>query len=386
MTRVDLAILGGGCAGLSLVHSLIDKGYQGTVVVVEPRTDYTHDRTWAFWQLARHKWSALVQTSWTRWALSAGNRKNVQSGHDYRYQIINAHAFYHHVSALIDTAPNVKLVKGERARSIVPRLDAVCVETDTSIYEANYVVDTRPRSPANDQSALWQVFYGGEIEVAQDTFNADTAGLMEDFQVSSGGVGFIYTLPTSARSALVQLTWFQQEHQNPQALEEDFWQVVARKYGQGARMMREEAGILPMGQVPLPSSPADPRILGAGQAHGALRASSGYGFWRIQYWADQMAAKLVAGRPPLVRTNDGPFLSLMDGIFLRALRGHFHQAPSWFLRLSRALTGDEFAEFMMGKVNFWLWVKVVWALPKAPFLTSLASRFLEPISHGGPRQ
>ena len=39
MTRVDLAILGGGCAGLSLVHSLIDKGYQGTVVVVEPRTD-----------------------------------------------------------------------------------------------------------------------------------------------------------------------------------------------------------------------------------------------------------------------------------------------------------------------------------------------------------
>ena len=75
MTRVDLAILGGGCAGLSLVHSLIDKGYQGTVVVVEPRTDYTHDRTWAFWQLARHKWSALVQTSWTRWALSEATEK-----------------------------------------------------------------------------------------------------------------------------------------------------------------------------------------------------------------------------------------------------------------------------------------------------------------------
>ena len=59
----------------------------------------------------------------------------------------------------------------------------------------------------------------------------------------------------------------------------------------------------------------------------------------------------LAGHP-LVRTNDGPFLSLMDGIFLRALRGHFHQAPSWFLRLSRALTGDEFAKFMMGKSEF----------------------------------
>ena len=372
MTRVDLAILGGGCAGLSLVHALIEKGYKGSVVVVEPRTDYTHDKTWAFWQLPSHKWSVLVEKSWSRWTLSEGHRRNVQIGHDYCYQIINAHAFYGHINALIDKAPNVRLVQGQRARSLVPRLDAVCVETDSVTYEANYVVDTRPRSPADDQSALWQVFYGGEIEVDHDAFNVDTAGLMEDFRVSSGGVGFVYTLPTSARSALVQLTWFQQDHQSPQALEEDFWQVVTEKYGQSARIMREEAGILPMGQVPIHHSPPDPRIVGAGQAHGALRASSGYGFWRIQHWADQMAVNLTAGTPPTVCPNDAPFLSLMDSIFLGAMRAHFYQAPSWFLRLSRTLTGDEFAKFMMGQVSFWLWIKVMAALPKAPFLSSLA--------------
>lgn len=376
MNSVDLAILGGGCAGLSLAYALIEQGYRGSVVIIEPRTAYINDRTWAFWQLEDHKWRSLIAASWSRWSLSHADAVQVQAGQKHRYQIISASDFYDHITALIAAEPNMTLAVGESAMSITPNQDAVVVETAQTTYVADHVIDTRPRCEADDQSTLWQVFYGGEIEVDHDVFHLDTAGLMENFRSSAHGVGFVYTLPTTVRTALVQLTWFHEEKQNPHTLEDDFWQEMRAQYGDQVRMVREEAGILPMGQMPQHGLVTDPRIIRAGQAHGALRASSGYGFWRIQRWAEQMAAAFVAGKPASIQPNGASFLSMMDEIFLGALRAHFGQAPTWFLRLSRSLTGDEFAKFMMGHVSVPLWIKVVGCLPKAPFLASLASMVL----------
>ncbi|MFQ3248021.1 MAG: lycopene beta-cyclase, partial [Arenicella sp.] len=41
---VDVAILGGGCAGLSLAVRLASSNF--LVKVIEPREDYVDDRTW----------------------------------------------------------------------------------------------------------------------------------------------------------------------------------------------------------------------------------------------------------------------------------------------------------------------------------------------------
>ena len=49
--QVDLIILGGGCAGLSLALNLAKQGSVcPNTLILEKREAYSNDRTWGFWQ------------------------------------------------------------------------------------------------------------------------------------------------------------------------------------------------------------------------------------------------------------------------------------------------------------------------------------------------
>ncbi len=51
-SHVDLLILGGGCAGLSLASRLAEFGKDAPkVLIIEQRESYTNDRTWCFWDI-----------------------------------------------------------------------------------------------------------------------------------------------------------------------------------------------------------------------------------------------------------------------------------------------------------------------------------------------
>jgi lycopene beta-cyclase len=69
-TDVDLVILGGGCAGLSLALRLAEQaGQPRRVEVIESRPAYRHDRSWCFWRLGPHRYEHLVKRSWSTVAL-----------------------------------------------------------------------------------------------------------------------------------------------------------------------------------------------------------------------------------------------------------------------------------------------------------------------------
>ena len=61
----------------------------------------------------------------------------------------------------------------------------------------------------------------------------------------------------------------------------------------------------------------------------------------------------------------------MDHIFLAVLRRRPDLAPSIFTSMAAALTGDEFASFLSGEAGSKIWLKVILAMPKLPFLQAL---------------
>ena len=67
----------------------------------------------------------------------------------------------------------------------------------------------------------------------------------------------------------------------------------------------------------------------------------------------------------------------MDAIFLAALIRSPQVAPSWFASLAEYLSGDEFGRFMSQSPSTGLWLKVVSALPKAPFINALLAELPE---------
>lgn len=374
--HVNLAILGGGCAGLSLARALVDEAFSERVIIIEPRRSYRHDRTWCFWAEAAHAHSGTVSKCWQRWQVSTADQVIDHKGSRLSYQQIRSDDFYQACLATIADAPNFELRQGLHAETVSDHGNQVMVETEAGPISADFVIDTRPRPPHTDIAALWQVFSGAEVETEQPCFDPSTAGLMQNMTSDEGGLKFTYILPTSAHQALVQTTRFALTRCPPDRLDDEFRSDLNAMINGPVTLHRWERGCLPMGQMELWTGES-PRIMRAGQAAGALRASSGYGFLRIQAWAEAVAWDLVRERTLVNHPPGSRIEQKMDAIFLAALTRSPQAASGWFASLADRLSADEFGRFMSQSPSLDLWLKVISALPKAPFIRALFNGFPE---------
>ena len=366
----DLAILGAGCAGLSLARELIRHGYSERAVIIEPRDTYSHDRTWCFWANAQHELSDLVTKRWSQWQLSTPRQAIRHTGAKLSYQQIRSDDFYHAHLAKTAHRSNIELLTGVTAGAMSDQDDRVEIETTAGAISARRVIDTRPRSPQHDQATIWQIFSGAEVETDEACFDPSVAGLMEQMTSDESGLKFTYTLPMTAHTALIQTTRFALRKSAPDTLDREFERDLRTAFKTKTKIRRRERGCLPMGQAPQSPHPSA-RVFRAGQAAGILRASSGYGFLRIQTWAESTAEELASGRRLLARPSGSPLERKMDAIFLAAMTRSPHAASDWFARIAEQLSGDEFGRFMSQSPSLHLWLKVISALPKAPFVRAL---------------
>ncbi len=369
----DLAILGGGCAGLSLARELAACRYSKRVLIIEPRTRYEHDRTWCFWAEAEHGLSEMVSKQWRQWHITTANRAINHTGGRLAYQQIRSGDFYQASCKMIARAPNIELRQGLRVERVFEIESQVVFETESGRIAAALVIDTRPRTPQQDTAMLWQLFSGGDVESEQACFNPSTAELMQQMTSDATGLKFTYILPMTPHRALVQTTRFALTRYPPEKLDGEFKTDLNRLVKGCVKLQRWERGCLPMGQAQQRAR-LSARVVCAGQAAGALRASSGYGFLRIQAWARTTAKELARGRIPLARPFASRLERKMDAIFLKALVRSPGAAADWFADIAATLSGDEFGRFMSQSPSLGLWLKVVSALPKAPFLCAIFAR------------
>lgn len=362
---VDLAIVGGGCAGLSLAARLARGGHAGAVRVIEPRARYVDDRSWCFWSRADHR---LASRRWRSWRFStAGGERLTHHGDRWRYHYVRAGDFYADAEAALAGSDAVSLMRGVTLQSMAPAPGGVRLDTSAGPITARRVVDTRaPRGRV--RARLHQCFIGAEIE-ARGAFDPDRVGLMEDMRLGPHGFEFTYTVPVSADRALVEHTVFSPRPVAPQSLTPDLDAKLDRAGLSRARELRREGAILPMGRLDrTPAAPAG--VVRAGAAAGAMRPATGYAFRRIEAWADACADQLLAGGPPLAETGRSHAAGWFDSVFLRALSRDGAPAPDWFFALARGLGADGFAHFMSDAARARDYGAVIASLPTAPFLAA----------------
>jgi len=70
----------------------------------------------------------------------------------------------------------------------------------------------------------------------------------------------------------------------------------------------------------------------------------------------------------MVSSPHSKFELCMDRIFIKVLRKYPSIAPGIFIKMAEKLTGDEFAKFLSGEANYKIWLKVIYSMPKTPFI------------------
>jgi lycopene beta-cyclase len=350
--EVDLAVVGAGGAGLSLLVQL-DRQASGdppSVVLVDPVHRRGNDRTWCFWDAGESDVEAAVHRSWSRVEIvDARGRPRILDLTPLRYVMVRSADFY----ALADDAA---------ARLSAVRIPAVADEVGDGVVRAGgltvharWIVDSRPAIPLRPATtSLIQHFRGWTVRFPHDVFDPDLPVLM-DFSVPqpAHGVAFGYVLPSGPRRALVEYTLFSGTLLADEEYEQALHAYLYQRYGATPTdyvIDHREAGAIPMTDA-VHARRAGASTFRIGTAGGATRGSTGYTFAAMQRQAAVMAAELLAGREPMPPPAYPARHRWMDAVMLRALDQGLAGGPDLFVRLFDHNPAERVLRFLDGETS-----------------------------------
>ena len=358
----DIAILGGGNAGMTLAAKLSLASCDKSIVIFEPHSPKLKSATWSTWADDSEVSSLkpYLKGIWKRWKIVGNQSEVVHKSLDFSYIAIDAKKYLEGCAKIIDD--RVKLISSYVETKKIS--DGILLLAQEKRFKADLIFDSRPANP--DENGLKQHFIGWEIEVNQTLTDTDTVTLMDFRADQSRGIHFIYALPLSGNKLLVESTMLSKNVENDDwyydAIEE--WLTLNKLSIK--EKLREERGIIPMHKTKLPSSD----LIDIGVRGGSVRLSSGYSFSIVQQQANALVEKIINNDSSLLLKTKGYPLGFLDSVFNRVLLDYPSIAAEIFVKHSSALDGNEFASFMRGSQNIRIWFKVMSALPKFIFIQS----------------
>lgn len=364
--ELDILILGGGCAGLSLATRL--SGAWPRVGVVEPRSNYVEDRTWCHWYTEPHPFDTCIRKRWNQWQVSHNNNMITRGSMALPYVAISSAEFYKTALRHCEDGNNIRLWLDTTAKDTAGQAGSWTVDTSRGRLTARILIDARPpRTPPN----YGQFFRGVEIRTDRACFDPSSVGLMEFRPPHADGIDFVYVLPFATDHALVEVTRFGSEKPSSNLLE-TWLDAECQAHVDGAikTVLRQETGALPMeagyGVAKGPSH-GYARI---GLGGGAARPSTGYAFQRIQRMSDRLAAQIIgtSDTPWLDTRLDGPVTRVVDRLFLRVIRSAPEHGPELFCALFTNARSERLERFLSGSVTIRDRMSVITSLPPVLFL------------------
>ena len=356
------AIIGAGCAGLTLGYHLI--GSKSEPIVLIDKQTSRNDHLWSYWDNGRDSLilpRPFIKKKWANWSIRTQNKEVIRTGNSSQYVCLSSAVFESHLQKAIKNSNGTILRETVTGTNIINGTQLLSLSNGSEL-NINNVYDSRP--PLVSDGAMYQHFVGLNIQADDPIFDDSTAILM-DFRVpQSSGIHFIYVLPFSKKSALIESTvystkllphsWYKQQISN--YVHKNFpktnWEVIS-----------QETGALPLTNKCPQISFGVPIGLNAN----AMRASTGYAFSQIMAQISELVLKIESSNKITVKKGSSFIEDFMDKIFLDVLSKSPHRAPEIFSKVLESLTGDEFAEFMSGYCPASIKAKIIAALPKSLF-------------------
>ncbi|OYZ02258.1 MAG: hypothetical protein B7Y37_03910 [Sphingobacteriia bacterium 28-36-52] len=351
--QYDYIIAGAGCAGMSLLMRMVIDPFFASkkILVLDADDKQQNDRTWCFWETKPDLFESIVHHQWTKLDFYSNHYSSELSIDPYIYKMIRGLDFYNYVKTNASASPNIewrkasvkKLVESSKFLDHSNKLrnnEIAGVElVDGEIIYAEYVFSSilfEPIKAAADEYHFLQHFKGWEIKAATDCFDSSKAVFM-DFRVGQEqGTTFMYVLPTSANTALIEYTLFTEK-----LLADDDYNAALKKYIAEQlqinyyEILHEEKGVIPMTTKKF--SYAKGRNIFIGIAGGQAKASSGYAFKFIQKRTTQLIEAIKKGK------------DLTYGKTMNDSKGHLYDAVLLHVLHHRKMPGDEiFAAIFKG--------------------------------------
>jgi lycopene beta-cyclase len=377
--------VGAGAAGLSLACHLAESGWDGEVLLVDDGSHPIDQRSWAWWTTGNGLLDSAASTAVDHLEVAGPGWRRTLELAPYSYRRISGPELLAATSRLTEARSGYRHVQGS-VRALTQEGDTCRVTIDipksgttrTVEVSARWVFDSVGLGASTEAptSGMQLDFLGLHVECPKDTFESGTATLMDFRTDQSSGVAFMYVLPTSARSALVERTVFAQPRAaDPRVTECDQEELVVEYLTQclgvgSYRVTGREIGVIPLDRRPRATPKGS--MIPIGARAGMVKASTGYGFERIQRHSAAIASCLAEGRSPVHAVPTHRWNRALDNALLTVLRDDPADALSFFETLLTRNPVQRVLAFLDEDASLRTQLQLFATLPMAPFARSQA--------------
>jgi lycopene beta-cyclase len=356
-TNVDVALLGGGGAGLTLLLAIEREARRRglpfpSIALVDPVHRSGPDRTWCWWQAAGAQGlTPLLHRSWNQLVVfdQNGRPAHLRLG-DLRYVMLRSEDLYDEAGRAAERMGVRRILAA--ASELRESDDGVLIDAGAEQLCAQWVFDSRPGPPQRSPlTSLLQHFRGWTVRLRQPLLDPDMPTLM-DFRVPQPGhgVAFGYCLPLAPDRGLVEYTEFGSRRLTSAGYDEALRSYLRQRWGlsdQGYAIEAVEDGVIPMTDAAYQVR-AGERIFRIGTAGGATRGSTGYTMAAVQRQTEVAARRLFDGVAPVPPRAYPSRHRWMDAVLLRALDRQLVSGPDLFFRLFSAVPPARLVRFLDG--------------------------------------
>jgi len=284
MENYDYILAGGGCAGFSLLHYLLESSLKDAkILVIEPFQNERPNKTWCYWDtkaLAIHPEKHIH--SWKNFSLKSEKKKLKSTFRSLQYFHLNSNDFYSSLEEKFQLDPRITFLS-DAVLTLKETSDYVEVITEKSgTYRSSLAFDSRILSNVAKPQGLKQIFVGWKVKVDENLFDPGKVTLMDYRTQSQVPFDFLYILPFTEKEALVEYTAYSKDSISIEQLESNLTKYLEKNLsGKTFEVTYKESGSIPMTTKSQPLT-IGKRIIPIGTNAGWTKPSTGYTFYQIQ--------------------------------------------------------------------------------------------------------
>ncbi|MBI1343020.1 MAG: lycopene cyclase [Terrimonas sp.] len=366
----DYIIAGMGCAGLSLAVriSLSGKLKDKKILLVDKEEKNKNDRTWCFWENQPGLFDNIVYQKWERLLFHSEDLSREMSISPYLYKMIRGIDFYRYSLDIIQQDTSFDIHYGEVCEMGNESGKAYALIDGKTIRASLIFSSIQLQKPAlkKKEHYLLQHFKGWVINTRDAVFDPGVATLM-DFRVpQEQGTTFVYVMPFDTHRALVEYTLFSEALLEPAHYDKGLKNYIEKHLQlQAFEIEEEEFGIIPMTNHRFRQREGN--IINIGTAGGFTKGSSGYTFWFIQEFTQQLVTGLLNNS-----IKDLSFFSkkhhFYDSVLLNVLATGKVKGSKIFTSLFRKNSSSDILRFLNNDGNLRSDLSIISSMPFLPFL------------------
>jgi lycopene beta-cyclase len=367
--NVDIIICGGGCSSMLLLYNLQRfPEFKSLKILIIEKEQQSQSKTWCFWHKGNHPLQHLITSSWKNIQFGSKHFTTTQEINPYTYSSIKGEDFFDYfLNQFIPQFSNIQIVRDE-----VIHIEKTSAQLSTVIckngnYTSNTVYSSIIEKEFHEAPIfLWQHFKGWHIKTDDSIFDENVMTIMDFGCCLPNSFDFVYILPYSKNEALVEITAFSSELWEDTAYLKQMNEYISNKLN-GARYLLQatEQGRIPMAYYHHRTFGKAGEIL-IGSASGKIKASSGYGFEKMQLDAEILANNYFSKK--VFKNNAPKRFKFYDKLLLKIILENPEEAVGIFGKLFKKIPIPQILKFLYEETSIYEEALIFKKLPAIPFI------------------